>query len=208
MSPIFIGITGASASGKSLLSATIYQELKEEVGAHHIGIIKEDSYYKDQAHMVMEERLKTNYDHPNAFDHHLLIEHLDQLRAGSPVDIPVYDYTEHTRAIDTIAMEPRRVIIVEGILLLTDADIRDRLHTSIYIDTPLDICLVRRLQRDMERRGRSLDSIISQYRQTVRPMFLQFVEPSKQFADLIVPRGGKNRVAIEMIKARIKQLLE
>ena len=208
MSPIFIGITGASASGKSLLSATIYQELKEEVGAHHIGIIKEDSYYKDQAYMPMDERLKTNYDHPNAFDHHLLIEHLDQLRTGKPADIPVYDYTEHTRATDTIAMEPRRVIIVEGILLLTDTEIRDRLHTSIYIDTPLDICLVRRLQRDMETRGRSLDSIISQYRKTVRPMFLQFVEPSKQFADLIVPRGGKNRVAIEMIKARIKQLLE
>ncbi|WP_020410113.1 uridine kinase [Hahella ganghwensis] len=207
MSSIFIGITGASASGKSLLSATIYEELKEEVGAWQIGIIKEDSYYKDQSHMDMSERVLTNYDHPNAFDHDLLVEHLDVLREGHQVDVPVYDFKEHNRSPDTIAMEARKVIIVEGILLLSDKNIRKRLDTSIYVDTPLDICLLRRLRRDTEERGRTMESIIQQYKKTVRPMFLEFVEPSKQFADIIVPRGGKNRVAIEMLKARIKQLL-
>ena len=207
MSSIFIGITGASASGKSLLSATIYQELKEEVGAWQIGIIKEDSYYNDQSHMTMEERLSVNYDHPSAFDHQLLGNHLDQLRAGQTVDIPIYDFEQNNRTQDTITMEARRVVIVEGILLLADKEIRDRMDTSIYVDTPLDICLLRRLKRDMQERGRTMDSIIQQYRATVRPMFLEFVEPSKQFADIIVPRGGKNRVAIEMLKARIKQLL-
>ena len=207
MSAIFIGITGASASGKSLLSATIYEELKEEVGAWQIGIIKEDSYYNDQTHMTMEERLAVNYDHPNAFDHSLLVEHLDELRAGRPVNVPVYDYKDYNRSTDTISMEARKVIIVEGILLLSDKNIRQRLDTSLYVDTPLDICLIRRLRRDIEERGRTMESVIQQYKQTVRPMFVEFVEPSKQFADIIIPRGGKNRVAIEMLKARIKQLL-
>ncbi|ABC27019.1 MULTISPECIES: uridine kinase [Hahella] len=207
MSPIFIGITGASASGKSLLSVTIYDELKEEVGAHHIGIIKEDSYYKDQTHLSMEERLKTNYDHPSAFDHGLLVRHMDQLKEKRAIDVPVYDYKEHNRAKDSISMEPRRVIIIEGILLLSDKNIRSRLDTSIFVDTPLDICLLRRLQRDIEERGRTMESVIKQYKSTVRPMFLEFVEPTKQYADIIVPKGGKNRVAIEMLKARIKQLL-
>ncbi|OZG70726.1 uridine kinase [Hahella sp. CCB-MM4] len=208
MSSIFIGITGASASGKSLLSATIYEELKEEVGAWQIGIIKEDSYYKDQSHMEMPERILTNYDHPNAFDHDLLVEHLDELREDRQIDVPVYDFKEHNRSRETISMEARKVIIVEGILLLSDKNIRQRLDTSIYVDTPLDICLLRRLRRDMEERGRTMESIVQQYKKTVRPMFLEFVEPSKQFADIIVPRGGKNRVAIEMLKARIKQLLD
>lgn len=207
MNPIIIGIAGASASGKSLLSETIYRELKQELGETNITIMKEDSYYKDQSHMEMDQRIRTNYDHPNAFDHSLLVHHLNELKAGKSVEVPVYDYRIHTRIDESITMEARPIIIIEGILLLFDKAIRKRLDTSVYMDTPLDICLIRRLKRDMEERGRSMESVITQYKSTVRPMFLEFVEPSKQFADIIIPRGGKNRVAIDMIKARIKQMV-
>lgn len=207
MKPIIIGIAGASASGKSLLSQTIYQELKKEIGPSYISILKEDSYYKDQSEIEMEKRIRTNYDHPNAFDHRLLVDHLDQLKAGHNVEVPVYDYKIHTRTDETITLEPRRVIIIEGILLLVDKAIRQRLDTSVFMDTPLDICFIRRLKRDMEERERTMESVINQYKSTVRPMFLEFVDPSKQFADIIVPRGGKNRIAIDMIKARIQQLV-
>jgi len=206
MTPIIIGIAGASASGKSLLSHTIFNELKAELGEHNIAIMNEDAYYKDQSHMDMEDRIKTNYDHPNAFDHSLLVHHLDELLVGRSVQIPTYDYKIHTRTNQTILMAPRPVIIIEGILLLVNKTIRKRLNTSIYMDTALDICFIRRLKRDMEERERTLESVILQYTSTVRPMYLEFVEPSKQFADIIVPKGGKNRVAIDMIKARIKQL--
>mgnify|MGYP000439006849 CR=1 FL=1 len=207
MSPVFIGIAGASASGKSLLSATIFEELKLELGDDAIAIIKEDSYYQDQTHLDMETREQTNYDHPSAFDHELLVDHIDRLKQGESVNVPIYDYTVHNRSTETYPLAATKVIIVEGILLLNDKPIRKRMDTSVYMDTPLDICLLRRLKRDMEERGRSMESIISQYKKTVRPMFLEFVEPSKQFADIIVPRGGKNRVAIEMLKARIIQIL-
>ncbi len=206
MIPVIIGIAGASASGKSLFAETIYHELKEELGAHYISIMKEDSYYKDQTHMAMEDRIVNNYDHPNAFDHSLLVHHLDELKAGRTVNVPIYDYKIHNRIEDTIEMIPRKIILIEGILLLGDRAIRKRLDASVYMDTPLDICLLRRLQRDIEERERSLESVIRQYRETVRPMYIEFVDPSKQFADLIVPRGGKNRVAIDLLKARIKQL--
>jgi len=207
MKPIVIGIAGASASGKSLFAETIYNELKDELGAPYISIMKEDSYYKDQTHMAMEDRIKTNYDHPNAFDHSLLVHHLDELKSGKPVKVPVYDYKIHNRIDDFIEMEPRKIIIIEGILLLVDKAIRKRLDASVYMDTPLDICLLRRLKRDIEERERSLESVVKQYRDMVRPMFMEFVDPSKQFADLIVPKGGKNRVAIDLLKARIKQLI-
>jgi len=205
--PIIIGITGASASGKSLLSQTIYQELQEDLDEDSICILSEDSYYNDQAHLDMEERIKANYDHPNAFDHNLLVHHLNELKDGKSVEVPMYDYKIHTRVEETITFNPRPVIILEGILLLVDKAIRKRLDTSVYMDTPLDICLIRRLTRDIEERERTMESVISQYRATVRPMFLEFVEPSKQFADIIVPRGGRNRDAIDMIKARIKQMI-
>ena len=205
--PIIIGISGASASGKSLLAETIYQELKEDLGEDSICIMKEDSYYKDQAHLDMEERIKANYDHPNAFDHNLLVHHLNELKDGNSVEVPVYDYRIHTRIDETITFNAKPIILIEGILLLVDKAIRKRLDTSVYVDTSLDICLLRRLKRDIEERDRTMESVISQYRLTVRPMFLEFVEPSKQFADIIVPRGGRNRVAIDMIKARIKQMV-
>ncbi|AGH38496.1 Uridine kinase [Bibersteinia trehalosi USDA-ARS-USMARC-188] len=204
---IVIAIAGASASGKSLIASTIYKELKAELGQEDIGIISEDAYYKDQSHMVMEERIKTNYDHPNSMDHALLVQHLKQLKQGQSVEIPEYDYAEHNRKATVTYFSPKKVIILEGILLLTDEHIRNEIDMSIFVDAPLDICFIRRLQRDMEERGRTLESVLNQYRTTVRPMFLQFVQPSKQYADIVVPRGGKNRVAINILKAQIKELL-
>ncbi|WGE34846.1 uridine kinase [Actinobacillus genomosp. 1] len=204
---IVIAIAGASASGKSLIASTIYKELKEELSSDDIGIISEDAYYKDQTHLTMEERVKTNYDHPNSMDHHLLVEHLRQLKQGEAIEIPEYDYSQHNRKTTTKNFAPKKIIILEGILLLTDEEIRNEINVSIFVDAPLDICFIRRLQRDMVERGRTMESVIAQYRKTVRPMFLQFIEPSKQYADIIVPKGGKNRIAINILKAQIKQLL-
>lgn len=204
---VIIAIAGASASGKSLLSSTIYRELIADFGASEIAVITEDCYYRDQTHLEMAERVKTNYDHPQAMDHELLCEHLENLTAGQSVEIPTYSYTEHTRLPETTTLTPKKVIILEGILLLTDPKIREIIHASVFMDTPLDICFVRRLQRDVAERDRTMESVIDQYNKTVRPMFLQFIEPSKQYADLIVPRGGKNRFAIDTLKAKICQLL-
>lgn len=203
-----VGISGASASGKSLIASTLYRELREQVGDHNIGVIPEDCYYKNQADVPMEERLKVNYDHPNSMDHSLLYEHLKSLKSGQAVEIPQYDYVAHTRKQKTITFKPKKVIIIEGILLLTDKRLRGEMDFSIFVDTPLDICLMRRIKRDVNERGRTLDSVIDQYNKTVRPMFLQFIEPSKQYADIIVPRGGKNRVAIDILKAKIGEFCQ
>jgi len=205
---VIIGIAGASASGKSLIAHTIFEELVMELGEDQIGVITEDCYYKDQSHLAMEERVKTNYDHPNAFDHALLAEHLSSLLQGNAVDIPRYSYTEHTRLAETARFSPKRIIILEGILLLNEPRLRELMDVSIFMDTPLDICLIRRLVRDVQERGRTMESVLKQYQNTVRPMFLQFIEPSKQYADVIVPRGGRNRIAIDMLKARILHMLQ
>jgi uridine kinase len=204
---VVIAIAGASASGKSLFANTIFDELCAELGTDQIGIISEDAYYKDQSALSMEQRVLTNYDHPKAFDHDLLCQQLIVLKNNQAVDIPRYSYTEHTRLPDTTTLTPKKIIILEGILLLTDASVRAQLDASIFIDTPLDICLMRRLKRDIEQRGRSMESVIEQYNTTVRPMFLQFIDPSKQHADIIVPRGGKNRIATDLLKSRIRHLL-
>ncbi len=205
---VIVGIAGASASGKSLIASTLYREIRDQVGDEHIGVIPEDCYYRDQSHLTMEERIKTNYDHPNAMDHDLLLTHLQAIKAGNAIDLPVYSYSEHTRMKETIKLLPKKVIILEGILLLTDARLRNEMNFSIFVDTPLDICLMRRMKRDVNERGRSMDSVMTQYQKTVRPMFLQFIEPSKQYADIIVPRGGKNRIAIDILKAKINQFFE
>ncbi|MGK2960232.1 MAG: uridine kinase [Candidatus Malihini olakiniferum] len=205
---VIIGIAGASASGKSLISSTLYYELRDQVGDEHIGVIPEDSYYKDQSHISIEERVKTNYDHPNAMDHDMLLIHLQMLKAGQVIELPQYNYVEHTRKQETVSLLPKKVIILEGILLLTEVRLRAELNFSIFVDTPLDICLLRRMRRDVNERGRSMDSVMEQYQKTVRPMFLQFIEPSKQYADIIVPHGGKNRVAIDILKAKISQFFE
>ena len=208
MTRTIIAIAGASASGKSLFSLTIYNELVNELEPGAIAILEEDAYYRDQSHLPYDHRTQTNYDHPEAFEHELMCAHLMELRAGNAVEVPTYDYAQHTRSDKTRRINPAKVIIVEGILLLSDEKLREEFNIKVFIDTPLDICLMRRMQRDIEERGRTLQSVIEQYQATVRPMFYQFIEPSKQNADLVVTRGGKNRVAIDLIKSKITQILQ
>nr|WP_241242348.1 uridine kinase [Thalassotalea sp. G2M2-11] len=206
--PTIIAITGASASGKTLFAQTIFDELLSELGASGITIIKEDAYYRAQDHLPIHEREKTNYDHPNAFEHELLSAHLTQLLDNQPVEMPVYCYQTHTRTQETTLIQPTPIILVEGILLFTDPVLRNCFDIKVYMDTPLDICLVRRIQRDTVERGRSLASITNQYLETVRPMYYQFIEPAKAWADLVITKGGKNRMAIEVLKAKIRQLIQ
>lgn len=200
---IIIGISGASASGKSLLANTIVSEL----GSDQVVVISEDSYYKDNHHLPFADREKINYDHPDAFDHSLLCQHLTQLQAGHSVEVPIYNHTTHGRETLTRPVGPHAIIVLEGILLFVDRELRNLMDIRIYMDTPLDICLIRRLKRDVVERGRSVDSVLEQYEKTVRPMYLQFIEPSKRYADIIVPRGGENRIAIDLIKAKMRELL-
>ncbi|WP_300318845.1 uridine kinase [Idiomarina sp.] len=202
-----IAIAGASASGKSLFASTVYQELVAELGTDGIAILAEDAYYRDQSHMTMEQRVLTNYDQPAAFEHDLLMQHLKQLKAGEAVEMPQYSHKTHTRLPEAIKVAPARVVMVEGILLLTDEKLREQFDISVFMDTPLDICLLRRIKRDIEERGRTLQSVTEQYEQYVRPAFFDFIFPSKQYADLVVTRGGQNEIAIDIIKTKIRQLL-
>lgn len=201
--PIIIGISGASASGKSLLSRTIVNEL----GSDQVVVISEDAYYKDRTDLSLEEREHINYDHPDSIDHALLRDHLTQLQQGKTVQIPIYNYKIHGREKETRTIGPHSIIILEGILLFVERHLRSLMDIKIFMDTPLDICLIRRLQRDIVERGRTLESVLKQYKDTVRPMYLQFIEPSRLHADLIVPRGGANRIAIDMIQAKMRELL-
>lgn len=200
---IIIGISGPSASGKSLLANTIVSEL----GSSQVAVISEDAYYKDNSHLPMSEREKINYDHPEAFDHALLCQHLQQLQQGEAVDIPIYSHSQHLRLSETRHIGERAIIVLEGILLFTDKQLRELMDIRIFMSTPLDVCLLRRLKRDVVERHRSFESVVHQYETTVRPMYLQFIEPSSRYADLIVPRGGENRIAIDMIKAKMRELL-
>lgn len=202
---IIVGIAGASASGKSLLAHTIVTELE----TNRVIVISEDSYYKDLSHLPIEERVKVNFDHPNSLDHELLIQQLSEIKAGKTVHIPMYDFSQHSRAKETrkISGGDHAIIVLEGILLFSEPTLRDSMDIRIFIDTALDICLIRRLKRDLEERGRTITNILDQYMQTVRPMYFQFIEPSKRYADIIVPHGGQNRIAIDMIKAKMRELL-
>lgn len=200
---IIIGISGASASGKSLLANTIVNEL----GSDQVVIISEDSYYKDHSKIPFEERAKVNYDHPDAFDHELLRQHLLELQQGKSIEVPTYNHALHVRETATRRIGQHAIIVLEGILLFVEHDLRELMDIRIFMETSLDICLIRRLKRDIKERARSLDSVLKQYEETVRPMYLQFIDPSKRYADLIVPRGGGNRIAIDMIKAKMRELL-
>ncbi len=180
--PIIIGVTGGSGSGKTSVSRAIFDQLH----GHSLMMLQEDSYYKSQDDIPFEERTKVNYDHPNAFDTDLLIEQLEDLLSWKTIEIPVYDYAAHTRSKEVLVQEPREVIIVEGILTLNDARLRDLMDIKIFVDTDDDIRIIRRIQRDIEERGRTLQSVIDQYLETVKPMYHQFIEPSKRYADIIV----------------------
>lgn len=200
---IIIGIAGASVSGKSLLANTIVNEF----GSDQVVVIPEDAYYKDRPHLSYAERCKVNYDHPDAFEHDLLCHHLQQLQNGETVQIPIYDFAEHLRLNKTKTIGKHQIILLEGILLFADPQLREMMDIRIFIDTPLDICLIRRLERDIDERHRELGSVLQQYQQTVRPMYLQFIEPCKKYADIIVPHGGANRIAIEVIQAKMREML-
>lgn len=200
---IIIGIAGPSASGKSLLANTIVNEL----GSDQVVVISEDAYYKDNSHLPYAEREKINYDHPESFDHQLLCEHLSCLQQGIEIDIPIYSHSKHLRLPETRHIGRRTIVVLEGILLFTDKLLREIMDIRIFMSTPLDICLTRRLMRDVVERQRSFESVLHQYEATVRPMYLQFIEPSSRYADVIVPRGGENRIAIDMIKAKMRELL-
>jgi len=198
-----IGIAGASGSGKTTLSAKILQE----IGAENIAILPHDAYYRNQTEKSLEERLKVNYDHPASLETELMIEHLRELKAGNAVEIPVYDFVNHTRAAERKLIEPKRLILVEGILIFAERKLRQHFDMKLFVDTDQDICFIRRLQRDIVERGRTMDSVVNQYLEMVRPAFLEFVEPTKRYADVIIPEGGLNTVASEMVVARLKSLL-
>lgn len=201
--PVVIGATGGSGSGKTTVSHAIY----DLMNGQSMEIITQDTYYNDQASMTMEERKAVNYDHPLAFDNDLLYQQLDQLRHNQAIEMPVYNYAEYTRSNETRHVEPPEIIILEGILILDDERLRNLMDIKVYVDTDDDIRIIRRIQRDMVERGRSIESIIDQYLTTVKPMYHEFIEPTKRYADIIVPEGGKNQVAIDLLATKVRDIL-
>lgn len=202
--PVVIGVAGGSGSGKTSVTKSIIKSFK----GRSILMLEQDFYYKDQSELPYEERLKTNYDHPLAFDNDLLIEHVNALLNYKPINKPVYNYSMHTRSDEIIHVEPKEVIILEGILVLEDERLRDLMDIKLFVDTDADIRIIRRLLRDIKDRGRSIDSVIDQYVNVVRPMHNQFIEPTKRYADIIIPEGGQNHVAIDLMVTKIKTILE
>ncbi|MRH43036.1 uridine kinase [Aquibacillus halophilus] len=201
--PIVIGVAGGSGSGKTSVTRSICQRFTDKT----ILVIEQDYYYKDQAHLPFEERLQTNYDHPLAFDNDLLIQHVHDLLNDKTIEKPVYDYKVHTRSNEVIDVEPKEVIILEGILILEDPRLLDLMDIKVFVDTDADLRIIRRMLRDIKERGRTIDSVIDQYINEVRPMHLQFVEPTKRYADIIIPEGGQNHVAIDLMATKIQTIL-
>ncbi len=198
-----VGVAGGTGSGKTTVARKLLDEFKDQP----VRLIPQDAYYKDLAGVSLEERAKVNYDHPLAFDNDLLAQHLDDLLAGKTVQQPIYNYHTHSRSEDTITVEPAAIVLVEGILVLEDQKLRDRMNIKVYVDTDADERFIRRLKRDLIERGRSIDSVIDQYLGSVRPMHLQFIEPTKRYADVIVPEGGANHVAIDLLASKIRAIL-
>jgi uridine kinase len=201
--PLTIGIAGGTGSGKT----TVARAILDRVGADHIAVIPHDAYYKDLTDLAPTLRAQINFDHPDSLETALLIEHLQQLRKGVSIDLPVYNFKTHTRTPQTIRIDPKPVVMVEGILIFMEPVLRELLDIKIFVDTDADIRFIRRLQRDIAERGRTSESVIRQYLDTVRPMHLEFVEPSKRYADVIIPEGGLNTVAMDILVARIQALL-
>jgi uridine kinase len=202
-SPVVIGIAGGSGSGKT----TVLTRITDAFGSDQIAVLDHDAYYQDLAEYPPEERETFNFDHPDALETGLMREHLDILMQGEPIEKPIYDFTTHRRKEETETIEPRPVIIIEGILVLAEPELEEAMDIRIYVDTADDIRLMRRIRRDIQERGRSINGVLRQYERTVRPMHIEFVEPSKRKADIIIPRGGHNHVAIEMVLARIQDLI-
>lgn len=201
--PLVIGIAGGSGSGKT----TVAQEILQRVGPERIAYIQHDSYYKDLSGLPSAQRSEVNFDHPDALETELMIEHIEQLKRRQPIEVPIYDFADHVRIEKTIKVNPRGVIVVEGILIFVEPALRSLFDVKLFVDTDADIRLIRRLQRDITERDRTVESVIKQYQATVRPMHLEFVEPSKRYADIIIPEGGFNIAALDMVVARIESLL-
>ena len=202
MKPVVIGVAGGTGSGKT----TVVREIVRRLGPEDVAVIQHDSYYRDRSGISPAERARVNYDHPDALETSLLVEQVRALREGNPIAVPVYDFSTHTRTAKVVSLSPRKVVIVEGILVLAEPALRDLMAMRVFVDTDPDIRLIRRLRRDMRDRGRTLESVVDQYLETVRPMHLEFVEPSKRHAHIIVPEGGENDVAVEMLVARIQAI--
>jgi uridine kinase len=202
-SHLVIGIAGGSGSGKTTVAQTILQR----VGPDRISFLQHDSYYKDLSGLPFAQRVEVNFDHPNSLDNEMLVGHIHLLKQGKPVDVPIYDFSTHSRTDKTFVVKPRPVILVEGILIFTEPELRQLFDVKIFVDTDSDIRFIRRLQRDITERGRTTESVIKQYQATVRPMHLEFVEPSKRYADIIIPEGGFNTAALDMVVARVETML-
>ncbi|MCS7058575.1 MAG: uridine kinase [Meiothermus sp.] len=198
-----IGIAGGSGSGKT----TVTEAILEAVGPEFVALLPMDNYYKANEHLPLEERRRLSYDHPEAFDLELYLEHVKRLTQGQAVKVPVYSFREYTRTFETILVRPAPVVVLEGILLFFDERLRAEMNLKVYVDTDPDVRFIRRLQRDLQERGRTVESVIRQYLEQVRPMHLSFVEPSKRYADVIIPHGGRNQEALAMLTARVRSLL-
>ena len=203
LNPIVFGVAGGSGSGKT----TVAESVLAQVGTGQIAHLPHDAYYRDLQGLTLEERQRVNFDHPDSLETELLIAHLRQLLAGQPIDLPIYDFARHRRTDQTVQIKPSPIILVEGILIFDNAALRELMDVKIYVDVEADIRFIRRMERDVQERGRALETIIEQYLTTVRPMHLQFVEPSKRYADVIIPQGGRNQIAIGMVVSRLRELL-
>ena len=201
--PLIIGITGGTGSGKS----SIAMKILDVVGINNVAVLEQDCYYKDQSDLKMEDRIKTNYDHPMAFDTDLLVEHLKQLKNGKKIEKPQYDFTIHNRRNDTVEVECKKVIMVEGILVLDSNELRELMDIKIFVDTDADVRIIRRILRDIDERGRTLEAVVKQYLELVKPAHENFIEPTKKFADIIIPEGGNNKVAIDIVVTKLKSIL-
>lgn len=204
MDPIIIGVAGGSGSGKT----TVVNHIINRIGQENILLLQHDSYYRDLKHLPLEERIKQNFDHPSSLETELMIRHIKALIEGYQVEVPIYDFSKHIRKEETKLVDPKKIILIDGILIFSEKELRDLLDIKLYVDTDDDIRLLRRIQRDILERDRSLESVISQYQKFVRPMHLEFVEPSKRYADIIIPRGGENDIALDMVHALIQEKIK
>ena len=203
MEPLIIGVAGGSGSGKT----TVVRHIIDTIGEENILLLQHDSYYRDLKHLPFEDRTKHNFDHPSSLETELMIRHIKALKEGYQVEIPIYDFTKHIRKDQTRVVNAKKIILIDGILIFSEKELREQMDIKLYVDTDDDIRLLRRIQRDIVERDRQLENVLSQYQKFVRPMHLEFVEPSKRYADIIIPRGGKNEVALDMVNALIQERL-